>query len=146
MTELTLTRQFDAAPERVFAFVSQTEHLLKWWGPEGMTVPVHELDLSRPGPWFSEMHAPDGKVYKVSGQVTEVDPPNSLSFTWAWHDENDEPGHESHVRFELTPKDGGTQFTLVHANLADEQSRASHEDGWTSTLRRLERLCADATT
>ncbi|VAW01388.1 hypothetical protein MNBD_ALPHA08-1545, partial [hydrothermal vent metagenome] len=35
MTELRIERNFAADPETVFAFVTQTKHLLKWWGPEG---------------------------------------------------------------------------------------------------------------
>ncbi len=38
MADLTINRSFDAPPEKVFAYISQTEHLLKWWGPEGMTL------------------------------------------------------------------------------------------------------------
>lgn len=143
MSELKIERHFAADPETVFAFVTQTEHLLKWWGPEGMTLPVHALDLSKTGPWHSTMTNSDGKRYKVSGEVKTIDEPHSVEFSWAWHDEKDERGHESTVRFEIAANNsGGTVFTLIHSGLKDEESATSHDSGWSSSLKKLERLAA----
>lgn len=141
MATLTLDRHFAAPPDRVFAFITRTEHLLKWWGPEAMGVSEHNLCLDHTGPWFSVLTNDEGQRYKVSGQVTHVDPPNSVGFTWAWHDENDRRGVESHVTIRLVPaQGGGTRFSLSHAELPDGDIAASHERGWTSALRKLERL------
>ena len=141
MPSLTIERRFKAAPERVFAFVSQTEHLLKWWGPEGLYVPEHQLSFERTGPWMSVMQNDEGQRYKVSGHVTHVDPPNSIGFTWAWHDEDDRRGVESHVTIRLVPaQGGGTDLTLNHVDLPDEEAARNHEMGWTSSLRKLEAL------
>ena len=139
MAHLTLERVFDAAPDRVFAFVSKTEHLLKWWGPEGLFVPEHELSFERTGPWMSVMQNQDGQRYKVSGQVTHVDPPNSVGFTWAWHDENDKRGIESHVTIKLVPaQGGGTSLRLDHIDLPDEEAAKNHEMGWASSFNKLQ--------
>jgi len=141
MSELRIERTFKADAETVFSFITQTEHLLKWWGPEGMTVPEHNLDLSRKGAWTSTMVNAEGSRFKVSGEVISVDPPNSVEFTWSWHDENDERGQDSHVRFEVKPDDlGGTSFTLIHSGLADEESATNHKAGWASSFTKLERL------
>ncbi|SLN27965.1 hypothetical protein PSA7680_01251 [Pseudoruegeria aquimaris] len=141
MRKLTLTREFSANIETVFAFVTQTEHLLKWWGPEGMTVPEHQLSFTARGPCVSVMENAEGQRYKVSGHVTHVEAPYSVGFTWAWHDENDKRGVESHVTIKLVPsQSGGTTFTLTHADLPDGDTAVNHEQGWTSSLRKLERL------
>ena len=141
MAELTLTRHLDAPIERVFDFISKTEHLLKWWGPEGMDVSEHELSFAAKGPWMSVMRGQDGARYKVSGQVTLVDPPNSIGFTWAWHDEDDRRGVESHVTIRLVPaQPGGTELKLSHADLPDEEAARNHEAGWSSSLNKLDRL------
>ncbi|MGI9401656.1 MAG: SRPBCC family protein [Rhizobiaceae bacterium] len=140
MPNLTIERTFDAAPEKVFDYVSKTEHLLKWWGPEGITLPEYELAFDRKGPWLSVMQNQDGKRFKVSGHVTHVDPPKSVGFTWAWHDENDVRGVESHVTIKLVPAiGGGTTMVLNHVDLPEE-SAENHEQGWTSSLKKLERL------
>lgn len=140
MSDLKITRRFRAGIDHVFRYVSETEHLLKWWGPEGLSVPVHRLDFTKPGPWMSEMHAPDGRVFKVSGQVTRVEAPKLVGFTWAWHDETDTRGHESHVMIELATDGDETIFTLIQTGLADDGSANSHDEGWTSSLRKLEAL------
>lgn len=147
MTDLTLTRSLNAPPDRVFDFVSKTEHLLKWWGPEGMSVPEHDLSFDRKGPWMSVMTNSKGERYKVSGHVTHVDPPNSVGFTWAWHDETDTRGVESHVTIKLVPSaDGGTELTLFHADLPSDEVAENHESGWTSSFNKLERLAQMETT
>ena len=141
MTDLRIERTLKADVETVFGYITQTEHLVKWWGPEGMTVPEHNLDLSKPGSWTSTMVNAEGGKYKVSGEVLSVDPPNSVEFTWGWHDENDERGHNSHVRFEVTAnQSGGTDFALIHSGLPDDESRNNHNSGWSSSLNKLERL------
>ncbi len=143
MSDLTIERDFTAEPETVFSFVTQSEHLVKWWGPESMTLPEHALDLTRKGPWSSVMMSAEGNRFKVTGVVTAVSPPKSVEFTWAWHDENDERGHESRVRFTLEANgSGGTRFILYHTGLPDDESASGHNDGWTSSLRKLERMAA----
>lgn len=144
MPTLTLERRFDAPIDRVFAFVTRREHLLKWWGHDGMTLPEHELGFDALGPWMSVLQSEEGNRFKMSGQVTHVDAPNSIGFTWAWHDENDRRGVESHVTIRLVPaQNGGTDMTLTHVDLPDQTVADSHVRGWTSTLNRLERLLED---
>ena len=143
MSELIIERHFPSSPDKVFEFVSKQEHLLKWWGPEGMTIAENQLDFSKPGRWSSTMINADGKRYKVSGEVIVVNNPNSLEITWGWHDENDERGHNSIVRFEVNDDgSGGTHFKLIHRNLPDEESVQNHSIGWTSSFVKLERLNA----
>lgn len=140
MSTLTLERHFTAPPEMVFDYLTRTEHIAKWWGPEGMTCPVLNMDLTRTGPWVSEMMNADGARYKVSGEVLTVDPPNTVEFTWGWHDEADHRGHSSTVCFSVkSDGKGGAHFTLCHSGLADHESAENHNGGWTSSLRKLER-------
>lgn len=143
MSELRMEREFKADPEKVFAFVTRPENILKWWGPEGMSVTEHHLDFTTPGPWSSVFVSAEGNRFKVTGEVIDVEPPHSVELTWAWHDESDVRGHESRVRFQVSPHaGGGTLLTLVHSGLADEESARNHEGGWTSSLRKLERMDA----
>lgn len=144
MTDVIVTRVFRAGLDHVYRYISKPEHILEWWGPEGLSVPVHNLDFSREGPWMSEMHAPDGRVFTVSGVVTRVDPPRAVEFTWAWHDEGGARGHESQVLIELEPAGDMTRFTLTHSGLADQPSADSHTEGWTSSIRKLERILGTA--
>lgn len=142
MADLVLERKLGASIDRVFQFITQPENLTQWWGPEGMTIPEGDLDFTRLGAWDSVMMNSEGQRYKVSGEVTEIAAPNRVAFTWAWHDENDVRGHESTVTIELVEQSSGTLFRLTHAELADDESSKNHEQGWSSTLNKLERLAA----
>ena len=137
MADLRLEREFPVTPDQLFNWVSRTEHLLKWWGPEGLHVPEHAMDFTQVGPWFSVMQNGEGQKFKVSGQVTHVDPPKSVGFTWGWHDEADQRGEESHVTLTVEETTGGARLILDHRDLDDSEQSARHEEGWTSSLRKL---------
>ena len=142
MSKVHLVRQLDADPATVWDFVTQTHNLVAWWGPEGMTLPDFALDFTQAGAdWHSVMMNADGGRYTVSGKVLAVDPGKSVELSWAWHDDSGKRGHESTVRFVVAKgSNGGTQFELIHTGLADDESAANHDIGWTSSLRKLERM------
>ncbi len=138
MSEVRIERQFKAPPQRLFAFLSEPANIVKWWGPEGMSVPQAQMNFTQTGPWSSVMMNGEGQRYKVTGEVVAVDPPNSIELTWAWHDASDLRGHESRVRLQVHPTDtGGSLLILHHFNLANDESAKGHREGWESALRKL---------
>ena len=141
MTDLRLEREFRVSPERLFAAVSTQSDLLQWWGPEGGHVPQGDLDFTRTGAWYSVMQNDEGQQFKVSGQVTHVEPPTSVGFTWAWHDDQGQRGAESHVTFTVLPAGTGARLIIDHRDLGDGEQSANHAKGWTSSLRKLAALC-----
>ncbi|PVH29108.1 SRPBCC family protein [Pararhodobacter oceanensis] len=136
--DLRFERLYKVPVARVFEIVTQPEHLADWWGPEGIARCEGHLDFTAKGPWDSTMINQDGARFKVSGQVTKLDPPNIVAFTWGWHDENDARGDESHVTIELTEEDGGTRFVMTHRGLSSKEAAEQHNRGWTSSLRKLD--------
>lgn len=140
MTDLRLERDYKVTPERLFAAVTSRAELLQWWGPEGMDVPEDDMDFTRTGPWYSVMRNSEGQRYKVSGHVTHVSPPKSVGFTWAWHDDKDARGTESHVTFTIEKTDTGARLVIDHRELGDDEISANHESGWSSSLRKLDAL------
>ncbi|APG48878.1 SRPBCC family protein [Phaeobacter porticola] len=137
MTNLRLERDLPVTPERLFEWISQTDKLLQWWGPEGITVPEYTLDLRKEGPWSTVMINADGDRYHVSGVVTHVRPPHSIGFTWGWHDDTGARGHESHVTFTVEPHEIGARLVIDHRDLDGADQAARHQKGWESTLRKL---------
>ena len=137
MADVTLERDFAVSPERLFAVVSTPAGLISWWGPESVTLDDHDLDFTRTRPWRSTMISPEGHRYKVTGQVTHVDPPKSVGLTWAWHDEDDARGPESHVTFTVEPSATGARLIVDHRGLADDEQAGRHTEGWTSSLRKI---------
>ena len=142
--DLIIERCFPAPPETIFGLVTQTRHLLSWWGPEDVHIGENNLDLSQLGAWFSVMVNGDSSTHKVSGEVLAIDPPHAVSFSWGWHDEHDIRGHESSVRFDIlavgTANASDTRFTLTHMNLPTNESKRLHKGGWSSSLVKLEHL------
>ena len=134
---LRIERWFDAPRELVFEAWTDPEHLAKWWGPEGVTVPVYEVDARVGGKFRTCMAGPDGSENWVQGVYREVEPPGKLVFTWAW-EEDGVPGHETLVTVELFETDGGTNLVMTHEGFETEESCQMHNMGWSSSLNCLE--------
>jgi len=134
LPSVTLVRRIKAPPARVWAAITQPEQMIRWWGPDaGPTLDV-VADV-RPGGRFSVVfRLLNGQEHNPTGIYQEVVPEKKLAFTW------DLPGvaePESLVTFLLEPFDGGTELTLLHEHLPDEEARKSHEDGWNGLLDKL---------
>ena len=136
MSELRIERRYPVTPEHLFAFVTEPANLVQWWGPEGVAIETHDLDLGRSGPWSLTFINPGGGSFAMRGNVLSVTPPHAVEFTM------NVPGEDtdSTVRFEIAPDgDGGSRFTLIQSGISD-QMVAMGQHGWGSTLRRLEKL------
>ncbi len=135
-----ITRVIAADPETVFDAWTQPEHIKKWSAPEGMDIPVSDVDLSVGGRFHLQMRNAEGGMHNARGIYQEIDRPGRLVYSWAW---DEHPDHGSSlVTVEFRAVDGGTEVTMVHSGLPDEKSVTDHEGGWTSCLNRLEGLYA----
>jgi uncharacterized protein YndB with AHSA1/START domain len=136
MSEFRLERTYPGVtPERLFAFVTETQNLLQWWGPEGTTATAVNLDLTRPGPWSLVLQSPRGP-FEMRGTVLSVSAPRYVEFTM------NVPGEavDSTVRFEIAAEGkSGSRFTLIQSGITDEMVEMG-KHGWGSTIARLERL------
>ncbi len=143
MTDVvTLERILPASALRVFEMVSQPQNMVRWWGHDEMIVPEHNLDFSKPGPWFSILESKDGTRRLVSGDVTKVVAPRFIAFTWAWHDggPGGPRGTETRVTIEIDEVDENrARMILSHYDLATDTARAGHTRGWLSVFEKLER-------
>ncbi len=126
--DLHIERHFAARPERVFQALTDPSELVRWWGPEGFTVPECELDVRPGGAWRTCLRNPKGSLHCASGIYREVVPPKRLVYTWSW--ETGDPRHETLVTIELEPRDGGTDLTLRHQGFESDDSRDQHAGGW----------------
>src|SRR3984957_5256437 len=78
--ELIFTRLFDAPRELVFEAWTDPNPPPHWWGPNGFTTTVHELDLRTGGTWRLTMRGPDGRDYKNRLVFLEVVRPERLVY------------------------------------------------------------------
>ena len=133
---LTLTRRFNAAPEKVYAAWADPQKLIQWFGPtsvrEGSV--KAEIDLRVGGSYRISFDA-NGQYNQVGGVYREVVPNQRLVFTWAWHST---PERESLVTISIKPEGSGSLITFHHAQFVDAKARDNHERGWTEFLGKLE--------
>lgn len=55
---MTFTRTFDAPVERVWKQWSESENVMRWWGPKGFTSPLAKMDFREGGVSLVCMRAP----------------------------------------------------------------------------------------
>ena len=70
--EFTLTRVFEAQRDLVFRIWTDPKYVSLWWGIEGSTNPVCELDVRPGGRWRIDMRTSGGSVYPNGGVYLEV--------------------------------------------------------------------------
>lgn len=80
-TVLRIERDFAAAPDRVFSAWTESDIFLRWFGPEGMHVSEHDLEIRPGGHYRAVIANKDGAHHIVSGRYLAIDPPRRLVFT-----------------------------------------------------------------
>src|SRR5260370_17380009 len=89
--ELVITRVFDAPRELVWKAWTDPKHMAQWWGPQGFTNPVCELDVRRGGALRIVMRAPDAAQHPMRGGFPEVLYPDRLALPPPAPDQNIPP-------------------------------------------------------
>jgi uncharacterized protein YndB with AHSA1/START domain len=136
---LELRGEMPAPRERVWRALTEPEELAEWWGPNGFTSPSVELDLRVGGGYRIAMQPPEGELFHLSGEFTEVDPPLRLAYTFVWDPPNPDD-QETVATLSLEEAGDSTELTLVQGPFATEERFALHRDGWTDGFGRLREL------
>lgn len=113
-------------PNSAFDLVTQPERLRRW-----CTVAAR-VDL-RLGGEFQWTITPGNYAM---GSFTEIEPGNSVAFTFGWVQDPDLQPGASKITITLEPFEGGTNLRLVHDGLTPEQE-VGHAEGWNHFLDRL---------
>ncbi|MET0588718.1 MAG: SRPBCC domain-containing protein [Novosphingobium sp.] len=141
MTSLTLVRRIAARPSIVFAALTKPDGIACWCGPDDGPVLLAETDVRVGGYFRVRFRMLDGTEHESEGEYIEVDEPTRLVMSWLWTTGGDpeENGAVSRIEIDLRPIEMGTELTFTHAQLMNEASRASHEQGWSGALDKLVR-------
>lgn len=141
--EIIFTRIFDAPRELVFEAWTDPKHLMQWWGPNGFTNTIHEINVKPGGIWRFIMHGPDGVDYPEKVVYDEVVAPERLVFRHVDDKENEPVLFQTIVTF--VNQDGKTKLTMraIFPSTA-ERDRVIKEhgakEGGNQTLDRLGNL------
>jgi uncharacterized protein YndB with AHSA1/START domain len=139
--EIVVKRLLNAPRELVFEVWTDASHLSQWWGPDGFTTPLCEVDARPGGKIRIHMRGPDGTIYPMTGVFQEVVPPERLVFTTTPLDPNGHPLFETLNIVTFAEQDGKTAVT-VQARATTWTAQAAPylqgmEMGWTQTVERL---------
>ena len=142
---VVLERVFDAPIDLVWKMWTNPASFGAWYGPDGATVPVAELDVW-PGGGRRVCMAVGPREMWFTGQHREVTEPTRLVYTETIADEHGNaispeslgmppktPG-TTEVTVVLEEVNGGTRVTLTHAGVPAESGAAR---GWNAAFDKL---------
>ena len=69
---LIIERVFDAPRALVFKAWIEPERLVRWWGPQGFTMPSCTMDLRPGGAFRFRMRSPEGTDHWLRGVYREI--------------------------------------------------------------------------
>ena len=141
---VVMERIFPVPVEVVWSMWTDPAHFKEWYGPDGASIPVAEMDV-RPGGSrriCMEVRTPDGPMQMwFIGEFREVTENVRLVYTDAIADEagnvSEAPqgGHAStEVQVQLESLDVGTRMVMTHVGIPSDSPGAT---GWTMALDKL---------
>ncbi|MEM7272880.1 MAG: SRPBCC domain-containing protein [Actinomycetota bacterium] len=145
---VVIERTFDAPIEMVWQAWTDGEHFAKWYGPQGFTIPVANMDAQVGGSRHICMASPDGSMKMwFTGEYRTVDATSLLVYTEAMSDEDgnvlspadmgmpDDHPMITEVTVQLTADgDGKTRMVMTHAGIPADSPGAS---GWAMAFDKL---------
>jgi uncharacterized protein YndB with AHSA1/START domain len=147
--EIVISRVFDAPRDVVWDAWTDPKQVVQWWGPQGFTTTIHEMDVRPGGAWRHTMHGPDGADYPGKSVFSEVVKPERIVLT---HSGGKEGGRVVNFKSTWTFEAEGDQ-TRVTIRMVFDSAEArgfvakEHGaiEGGKQTLRRLGEYLRDLT-
>lgn len=146
---IVIERIFDAPVEIVWQMWAQPEQFAQWYGPQGFTVPVAEMDVRVGGRRLicMEMQASEHNLKMwFTGEYREVAPHTRLVYTDSLADAEgnvlepsamgmpDDHPTTTEVTVQLEDLGGRTKMVMTHAGVPADSGGAS---GWEQAFARL---------
>lgn len=107
--EISITRVFNAPRSLVWDAWTQPQHIVHWWGPNGFTNTIYEMEVKPGGVWRFMMHGPDGIDYPNKITFSKVEKPERLEYR---HGDDVEGGMYFDVTVVMLEKNGKTELTM----------------------------------
>lgn len=97
---ISATRVYDAPRDLVWKMWTDPAHIAQWWGPDGFTNTIHEMDVRPGGMWRFVMHGPDGTDYPNKITYLEIVKPERLVYQHGGEKEFEAVNFQVTVTFE----------------------------------------------
>ena len=144
---VVIERTFNAATDLIWQMWTDPEHFKKWYGPNGFSVPVAEMDLRVGGERLICMASPDGSMKMwTTGEYVEIVPNQRLVYTESMADEHGNvlpssamgmpDGYPATTEITVVLEDlgGRTKMVMTHAGIPADSPGAS---GWNQAFDKL---------
>lgn len=156
--DVEVTRTFDAPVERVWRAWADADEVKKWWGPEGFSCPLAEVDLRVGGRTLVAMQAsPEygGGTWYNTWNFSRVEPLSRIEYTINFTDAQgnrltptdaglsaDTPVDGRHEVTFHDLGDGRTQMRMVEHGFRSAEMRDRSRMGLDQCLDKMERSFA----
>src|ERR1700738_4228939 len=97
--EIVIKRTLDAPRELVFAVWTDPKHLPHWYGPNGFTTTIHEMNVTPGGVWRLTMRGPAGRDHHNTPVFSEVVKPERLVYRHVIEPGTEPATHQTTVTF-----------------------------------------------
>ena len=150
--DVVIERTFNASIDLVWKMWTEAPSFKQWYGPEGATIPVAEIDSKVGGKRLvcMEMNTPNGLMQMwFAGEFIEVTPMTRLSYTESMSDKDgniisqtdmgmpEGTPETTTVTVELADNGESTKMIMTHAGVAADSPGAA---GWNMAIDKLEGL------
>jgi len=149
---VVIDREFDAPIDSIWELWTDAELFKRWYGPNGMSIPVAEMNVTVGGKRkiCMEMQRPDRTMTMwFSGEYKEVQAPSRLVYTESMCDADGNiispesmgmpPGHPevTEIIVELSESDGKTTMKMIHIGVPAGSPGAG---GWAQAFDKMAAL------
>lgn len=152
--DVVSSRVFDAPVERVWRAWSEAEEVKRWWGPDGFTTPIADMDFREGGSSFVCMQAPDemgGGLFCNTWTYHRIEPHERIEFTLHFTDADrnridpaDMPGMPPgipngvpHVLTLSAVAEGKTEIMLIEHGYTTQEAHDQSKAGLEQVLDKL---------
>lgn len=148
--DLEVVRMMSGSPRQIWSAWIDSAAIARWWGPDGFTSTVRELDVRDGGRFDVVMHGPDGAEYANLYVFDAVDRGGRIVYVHQGSEEHGlAPSRSVMIIEEVDAETPRTRVTL-RSFYASEADRRRHLDdfqaaaGARQLLERLERVALGA--
>jgi uncharacterized protein YndB with AHSA1/START domain len=139
--EIVITRLFSAEREVVWNAWTDSKQIVRWWGPNGFTTKIEEMDVRPGGVWRHVMRSPDGTEFPNVCVFLEVVKPDYLIYSHGGGRKGD-PAAQFEATWTFAAEGTATRVTnrmlFKSAQERDKVAKAyGAVEGGTQTLARL---------
>ena len=152
---MTVTRVFDAPRELVWKAWTEPKYVMQWWGPQGFSAPVCQMDFRVGGKSLLCMKSPEGQEFWNGIEYHEIIPHEKIVSSMYFADAKGNKVEPEHYGMEHEAIDGAyditlfedlgngkTRLTQIGNEPAESAKNSGQLEGWNQILDKVAAVIA----